>query len=163
MDGVCCVCFCCRHSPIKDVNVSIFWVHAMEGMCAQTRPQFILSSKTLGEWSQNPFQGEKISSTWATWWCGGTMWWMWWVWCGVVWWVWWYDNMLWWVWWWVICCGECGGCDVVVLRGDVLQCSVVGMVMWCGGIMWWCVAVLCGRYGDVMWWCCVVMCCSVVW
>ena len=35
--------------------ISGSWVHAMECMCAQTRPQFILSSKRVfREWSQNP-------------------------------------------------------------------------------------------------------------
>ena len=29
------------------MNVRIFWVHAMECMCAQTRPQFILSSEAV--------------------------------------------------------------------------------------------------------------------
>ena len=45
MDGACWVCFCCRHSPIYVMNVRIFWVRAMKCMCAQTRPQFILSSE----------------------------------------------------------------------------------------------------------------------
>ena len=36
------------------MNVRIFWVCAIECMCAQTRPRFILSSeRILGEWSQN--------------------------------------------------------------------------------------------------------------
>ena len=49
MDGACWVCFCCRHSPVQDTNVRIFWVRAMECMCAQTRPRFILSStRVLG-------------------------------------------------------------------------------------------------------------------
>ena len=34
MDGNCWVCFCCWRSPIQDMNVRIFWVHAMECMCA---------------------------------------------------------------------------------------------------------------------------------
>ena len=45
MDGACWVCFCCRHSPFKDMNIRIFWVCAMKCMCAQTRPRFILSSE----------------------------------------------------------------------------------------------------------------------
>ena len=37
------------------MSVRIFWVCAMDCMCTQTRPQFILSSKgVLGEWSKNP-------------------------------------------------------------------------------------------------------------
>ena len=44
------------------MNVRIFLVHAMECICAQIRPQFILSSKRVvfflggggGGWSQNP-------------------------------------------------------------------------------------------------------------
>ena len=55
MDGACWVCFCCQHSSITDTNVRIFWVRMMECMCAQTRPQFTLSSeRVLGEWGQNP-------------------------------------------------------------------------------------------------------------
>ena len=51
------VSFCCRHSPIKDMSVRVFWVHQMECMCAQTRPWFIISSKRVfWEWSQNPCQ-----------------------------------------------------------------------------------------------------------
>ena len=39
------------------MNVRIFWVRSMECMCAQTRPQFILSSKrVLGEWSQKAWE-----------------------------------------------------------------------------------------------------------
>ena len=39
------------------MDVRIFWVCVMEYMGAETRPRFILSSKTvLGEWSQNPCQ-----------------------------------------------------------------------------------------------------------
>ena len=38
-------CFCCWQSPIKDMNVRIFWLHVMECMCTQTRPRFILSSE----------------------------------------------------------------------------------------------------------------------
>ena len=54
MDGACWVCFCCQHSSVKDMNVRIFWVHAMECTCAQARP-FILSSESVfGECSQNP-------------------------------------------------------------------------------------------------------------
>ena len=43
----CCVLgvFCCRHSPVYDMNVRIFWVRAMKCMCAQTRPRSILSTK----------------------------------------------------------------------------------------------------------------------
>ena len=37
------VFFCCQHSPVMDMDVRIFWVRAMKCMCAQTRPQFILS------------------------------------------------------------------------------------------------------------------------
>ena len=47
MDGTCWVCFCCWHSPIKDLNVRICWVHAMECMCVQTRPWLILSSERV--------------------------------------------------------------------------------------------------------------------
>ena len=54
MDGACWVCFCRRYSPVKDMNVRIFWVRAMECLFAQTRPRFILSpERVLGEWSQN--------------------------------------------------------------------------------------------------------------
>ena len=44
MDGACwvCFCFCCRHSPILDMNVRIFWVYVMECMCAQTSPHSYL-------------------------------------------------------------------------------------------------------------------------
>ena len=45
MDGACWVCFCCWHSPVKDMNIRIFWVRAMKCMYAQTRPRFILSSE----------------------------------------------------------------------------------------------------------------------
>ena len=49
------MCFCCRHSPVQDMNVRIFGVRAMECMYPQTRPRLILSSeRVLGEWSQNP-------------------------------------------------------------------------------------------------------------
>ena len=47
------------------MNVRIFWVRAMECMCAQSRPRFILSpERVLGQWIQKPceFQG-KIPST----------------------------------------------------------------------------------------------------
>ena len=55
MDGACWVCFCCWHSPIEDMNIRIFGVLAMECMCAQTRPRFILSSeRVLREWSSEP-------------------------------------------------------------------------------------------------------------
>ena len=37
--------FCCWHSPIKVMNVRIFWVCTMECMRAQIRPCFILSSE----------------------------------------------------------------------------------------------------------------------
>ena len=47
MDGACWVCFCCRHSPVQDMNVRIFWVRAMKCMRAQTRPRFILSSERV--------------------------------------------------------------------------------------------------------------------
>ena len=47
MDGACWVCFCCQHSPDEDMNVRICWVHAMECVCAQTRPLFILSSERV--------------------------------------------------------------------------------------------------------------------
>ena len=47
MDGACWACFCCRHSPVKDMNVQILWVHAMECMCEQTRPQIILSLERI--------------------------------------------------------------------------------------------------------------------
>ena len=30
MAGACWVCFCCRYSPISDINVRIFWVNTME-------------------------------------------------------------------------------------------------------------------------------------
>ena len=43
--GWCMLGFCCRHSPVQDMNVRIFWVRAMGCMCAQTRPRFILSSE----------------------------------------------------------------------------------------------------------------------
>ena len=33
------------------MNVRIFWVHAMECMCAKTRPRFILSSESV--WGEN--------------------------------------------------------------------------------------------------------------
>ena len=36
--------FCCRHSPVKDMNVRIFRV---ECISAQTRPRLILSSKRV--------------------------------------------------------------------------------------------------------------------
>ena len=42
MAGACWVC-CCQHSPVKHMNVRIFWISAMECMCAQARPWFILS------------------------------------------------------------------------------------------------------------------------
>ena len=49
MDGACRVCFCCQHSPVYDMHVRIFWMCAMECMCAQTRPWFILwSDRVLG-------------------------------------------------------------------------------------------------------------------
>ena len=36
------------------MNIRIFWVRAMECMCTQIRPRFILSpKKVLGKWSQN--------------------------------------------------------------------------------------------------------------
>ena len=55
VDGACWECFCCWYSPIKDMDVRIFGVRMVECICAQTRPQFILSSeRVLGEWSQNP-------------------------------------------------------------------------------------------------------------
>ena len=38
---------CCRHSPIYDMNVRIFWVCVMECTCVQTRPWFILSSEIV--------------------------------------------------------------------------------------------------------------------
>ena len=47
MECACWVCFCCWHSTIQDMNVRIFWVRAMECICAQTRPWFILSSKIV--------------------------------------------------------------------------------------------------------------------
>ena len=47
--GACWVCLCCRHSRIYDMNVRIFGVQAMECMCAQTRPWFVLSSERLFE------------------------------------------------------------------------------------------------------------------
>ena len=47
VDGACWVCFCCRHSPVYDMNIRIFWVHVMQCMCATTWPHFILSSKDL--------------------------------------------------------------------------------------------------------------------
>ena len=47
MDGTYWVCFCCRHSPVSDVNVRIFGVRAVECMSAQTRPRFILSSERV--------------------------------------------------------------------------------------------------------------------
>ena len=47
MDGACWVCFCCWHSSVQDKNVRIFWVRAMESMCAQTRPRFIFSPKRV--------------------------------------------------------------------------------------------------------------------
>ena len=40
-------CFCSQHSLILDMNVRIFWVNAMECICAQTRPRFLLSSKRV--------------------------------------------------------------------------------------------------------------------
>ena len=68
MDGAWWVCFCCRHSPVQDMNVKIFWVHAMECICAKTRLWFIVSSERIfGEWSQNPFYSkDKIPSTSST-------------------------------------------------------------------------------------------------
>ena len=42
--------FCCRHSPIWDMNARIFRVQAMECMCVQTRPWFILSYEFFGNW-----------------------------------------------------------------------------------------------------------------
>ena len=47
MDGACWVCFCCQHSPVQDMNARIFWVCAMEYMCAQNRPRFIVSSERI--------------------------------------------------------------------------------------------------------------------
>ena len=47
VDGACWVCFCCWHWPVQDMNIRIFWVCAMECMCAQTRPRSILSSKSF--------------------------------------------------------------------------------------------------------------------
>ena len=41
------VCFCCRHSPINDMDVRIFLVRVIECMCTQTRPRFILSSERV--------------------------------------------------------------------------------------------------------------------
>ena len=38
------------------MNVRIFWVRAMECLCAQNRPRFILSpERGFREWSKNPF------------------------------------------------------------------------------------------------------------
>ena len=55
LDGACWVCFYCQHSPVQDINVRIFWVCAMECMCALTRPQFKHSFERVWvEWSQNP-------------------------------------------------------------------------------------------------------------
>ena len=50
--GACWVCFCCRHSPVLDMNVRIFWVCAMKCMCAQTRPWFTLSSERVLGWME---------------------------------------------------------------------------------------------------------------
>ena len=62
MDGACWVCFCCRHSPVKDMNVRIFWVRAMKCMFAQTRPRFILSSERVylgnGVWTHFNSKGK---------------------------------------------------------------------------------------------------------
>ena len=44
---VCAGCFCCPLSTVWDMNVRIFWVSAMECMCVQTRPWFILSSERV--------------------------------------------------------------------------------------------------------------------
>ena len=58
---LCWVCFCCRHSPIKDMSVKIFWVRAMECMCSQARPRSILSSEGVlgtGVRTQVKFKGK---------------------------------------------------------------------------------------------------------
>ena len=49
VDGACWVCFRCRYLPVQNINVRIFWIRAMERMCAQTRPWFILSSERVWE------------------------------------------------------------------------------------------------------------------
>ena len=42
--------------PPRNVKVRIFWVCVMECMCAQTRPPFMLSSKSFGEWGTSDTQ-----------------------------------------------------------------------------------------------------------
>ena len=54
-------CLFCRHSPVKDMNVRIFWVRAMECTWAQTGPRFILSSGRVlgnGVWTHVNFKGK---------------------------------------------------------------------------------------------------------
>ena len=50
MEGARSVCFCCLHSTVQNMNVRNFCVCVMECMCAQTRPQFILSSERVFFW-----------------------------------------------------------------------------------------------------------------
>ena len=45
------------------MNISIFWICVMECMCAQARPQFMLSSERVwGYWSQNPWKNPREKS-----------------------------------------------------------------------------------------------------
>ena len=45
------VVFCCRRSPVQNMNVRIFWVRAMEWMRAQT--VYSLIRKSFREWSHS--------------------------------------------------------------------------------------------------------------
>ena len=48
-------CFCSWHAPVRDMNVMIFWIRAMECMYAQTRRRSILSSeRVLGGMESEP-------------------------------------------------------------------------------------------------------------
>ena len=67
MDGACWLCFCCRHSPVSDMNVGIFWVcHSVRWNACVHRPDFIYThpKEFLGNGVRNNVNSKrKIPST----------------------------------------------------------------------------------------------------